>query len=356
VRAFLLTLLLICGLAVSSAHAQRIAVTSNLAVYVAPPANCAPGYYATTPPTPTTGCGNDATGTGSAAAPWATVQHALTVLYQGYDFGGLYAPTIYLASSLVGQPIGQAFFYPGFKMSGRLVGQPGTVPVLVGGSQPNVSVGIYNPFTITGDPNNPTGVFIQPGQHGFPCDNAVSLSDDAAVKITGMLFDTLACSTGHLLVFTGSFADLSYAWFGNAGSGTHSGLDQIGVAWGGAFVLITGPLTIAGGASSFIETGIDGGAQFSTNGQVPINITLAGIPSFSNGMFQASYGRIEMSAVTFSQYYPGQPVSITGAPAVAKYGGVINTSGVGAGPNTCQPSYFPSGTSPINVQDNAVCR
>lgn len=335
-----------------AALAQRTPVTANFSVYVAPPSSCTGGYWPDNSAAVTT-CGNDSTGNGTQGAPWATLQKAILYLYANYDFQGLYAPTIVLA--VANSP--NHFYYPGIWLAGRLLGQPGSIAPLAGGILPGVSFDGYNPFVIEGDPNNQLGAIIAPGEGDFPCTTALSLTDGAAVKVTGITLATL-CPANVVLVFGGgSLLDISDVTFGNAGTpGSDGGLDQVGAAFGG-FVYVTGHLTVSGSASSFMETGIGGGIQFNTNGAVPIKITLAEQPQYLNGMFSATYGRIEMSGVQFEQT---SGTGILGTAAVAKYGGVINTStGTGSGGNTCNPNYFPTnmGTgAQVSVQDNAVCR
>jgi hypothetical protein len=73
------------GGSISVTASGRTVAGSNLTFYVAPPSSCTPGHWGPSGPAVTT-CGNDSTGNGTQGAPWATCQHAITVLYQQYDF------------------------------------------------------------------------------------------------------------------------------------------------------------------------------------------------------------------------------------------------------------------------------
>lgn len=334
-----------------TATAQRAIVSANFSVYVAPATECTSGYWPDTM-MPVTACGSDVTGNGTQSAPWLNPQYAINMLYANYDFVGQFAPTIVLA---VANSPGN-FLYTGVSLSGRLLGQPGTIPTLLGGSLPNVSVGNYNPFTLMGDKNSQLGAIINPGSGGRPSVNALSMTEGAALKVIGITFDTTSANTSDILVFQGSFLDISYVTIGNAGTPwANTGLDQIGIAWGGSTVMVNGPITIVGSGSSFVEMGTDSNIYWNNNGQTPMTVACNGTPHYMNGMFNANNGTIWMGGVTF----PGCTISGPTA-AVAQFGGIIDTNtGTGAinGPPTCHGSYFPPGsTMQINQQDNGVCR
>ena len=322
-------LLLLVGPAV--AVAQRAPATSNLKVFVAPSGNCAGGYWGAGGP-PVSMCGDDAKGDGSQSAPWATPQHAIDVLYSKYDFLNTYAPTIQLASA----PAPRRFYYPGMQLSGRLLGQPGTLaPLVLSADHPTYPIGKYNPFTIKGDPTNPSGAVINPGAGGRPPIIGLSLTEGAAVKVTGLSFDTTHAAQDNIDVFLGSFLDLSHVVLGNAGNELRH--IQIGVAWGSTLE-VTGPITVAGNASSFLEMGAASVAYWNNNGdpKTPMKIDIVGEPQFSNGFINATKGAIWIANVHFNG-------KIKGTSAVAKFNGVIDTgtgNGTINGPLDLQAKLF----------------
>ena len=226
-----------------STSSQRIVPTGDVTINVAP-------------------TGSNVSSCGSVSSPCQTPQYAADLLYANYDFQCKYKPTIQLAAA----PPGQYYFYPGLNISGRLVGQCGTLkPLKVAPGKPDFVIGKYIPFTLRGDPNNPTGAFINPGRDGRPSGACISLSDGAALKVEGVACDTALAAQDGFDIFNGSFMDMSNVTFGNAGypGTTYSNHISVGM---GSTLMITGSYTISGSAWAHINVGANSLADYENNG------------------------------------------------------------------------------------------
>lgn len=364
IRKILIAILLSTMWVANAAAQNRISATEDVIAYVAPP-NCAGGYYGSTL-VPVTACGNDATADGSSALPYATLQAAIDYFDQNYDFRGKYAPFIKVASHAWPDP----FKYAGVMISNRFVGQPGGIPPLIyGDGTPPFVIGNYKPIVIQGDPDHPFNAIINPGTDDRPAQIALSLAGDARVQVRGIAFDTTYATADNIDVFGASTLDLADVGFGNASNDLKR--IHIGVAWGGT-LMINGLVSIAGHASSFIETGSNGTVYWNNNGNplTPMKVCIMGMPQFGNGMFNSNNGPLTVAGVTFPKCHvaddgtivdDGGRGQVQGTVAVSKYLGVIDTAtGTSAPGRTCNPDYFPQNIVPggvqVDVQDSAICR
>lgn len=256
----------------------RIAVTSDFTAYVAPPSPVAGAYWG--PNDPVLTGGSDAAGDGTKEAPFASPQMAADVLFADYDFKNRYRATIQLAVA----PQGLHHMYPGLQVSGKLIGQGGTIaPLVVGNGLPVYPVGKYRPFTLRGDPANPMGAFLNPGADGRPAMPGLSLTDEASMKVTGVTFDTTLCRQDCVGIYR-SFLDLSHCHFGNAGpqDDTSENL-HIAVAFQ-SHLMLTGPYSISGGAGSHIQIGQSSSVYTDNNGVgPPYVVPISGNPKFVQG-------------------------------------------------------------------------
>lgn len=320
----------------------RIQATGNMNFYIAPPTSFTGGYWASGG-TVTVG-GDDVLGDGSQAHPWATLQHAIDTLYANYDWVGKYAPTINVAS----KPAPGQFYYPRAAMSGRLLGQPGTMaPLQAAPGKPTFAIGNYNPFTIQGDPANPLGAFIVSGDFGFPADGpAFSMTEGAAAKVLGLTFDSGQSFQDNLDVMIGSFLDLSNVYFGNAGTPPNSYNINIGLAFNST-LFITGPINIVGNASAFIQAGQSSTIITNNNtGETgKVTITFSG-PTFTTAAFVIDGSHFYIQGLQFAGSFTGNGILAVDNASIS--------NGTGAGPNTC-PVGLVLG-HPSVIQDNSVCR
>jgi hypothetical protein len=318
----------------TSATAQRIVPTSDVWMYVSP-------------------YGNNETGSGSQNAPFATPQRAADELYAKYDFQCKYKPGIQLASA----PQGQQYYYPGLQISGRLVGQCGTMrPLVVGDGRPTYPIGKYLPLTLRGDPAYPLGAFLNPNPNaGRPAVPALSLTEGAALKVEGISFDTTLAKQDNVDVFNGAFLDLSHVVFGNAGDPAESWNIHIGVAWSSQLV-ITGPIDINGGAMGFLQTG-QGAVVYcdnnvGANGTEQIPITFHDNPLFRMANIMADAN----STIYLSCRVQG---TARGHRAVLTRNAVLDTLTGKTLPDAtigpCNQDVIP-GDKPMVIQDHSVCR
>jgi hypothetical protein len=243
-----------------------------------------------------------------------------------------------------------SFYYPLCQISGRLVGQPGGLPPLVvGPSKPNFNIGLYNPFVIQGDYTYPLGAFFVSGDFSMPSSGpAFSMTDGAAIKLTGLSFDSGAAAQDCMDVMNGSFIDVSYLEWGACGSGSGSANYNIGL--GIAFnsnAFVTGPLTLSSGhMNAFIQLGENSSLYPNTNGVTKQNIAM-GSPSFvTAAIVVGGSSALYIQGLSFSG-------SFTGNGLVDVESSMVE-SGTGAGPNTCPANLVLS--QPLIVQDYSVCR
>lgn len=283
-RAFLAAFLVFLA---SSALAQRIVPTADVTMYVAPPASCANGYWPGTPNVAVTTCGSDATGDGTQAAPFATPQKAHDTLAALYDFQCKWKPTIQLGVANVGSQ----WYYPGLLISGRLLGQCGTVAPLKWGAPPQtLPIGKYLPYTLRGDPANVNGAFFFPASFGSrPC---ISMSE-AALKVEGITCDTSGVNQDCIDVFANSHLEIGNVWFGNCGY--PQSFLVIGAAWGSS-VLFTGAITVSGSGGSFMQVATGTVQGNSDSGSPTIPITILNNPTFTQGFFVIDAGSVVYGA------------------------------------------------------------
>lgn len=310
---------------------SRIVPSADLTVYVSP-------------------TGSDSTGDGTSGNPWATPQHAVDVLYADYDFQGKYAATVQLAIAAAGQ---SPYFYPGVVMSGRLVGQGGTIPPqAVSATAPPFVYNKYHPFTIQGDTTgtNPLGAFINPGYQGRPTGPCVALTEGAALRIRGFGMSTYYSTQDMIDVFQNSFLDVGDVWFGQ--SGPTGQYNHMSVAWGST-IHISSKYTISGSAASHIGIGGAGATVISnTNGDPALGIT---IKVEGNNNFPAGFALIDNGIFYASGLYWDVTGTQTGPRAVICRNGVLQTNGGGSTNGGCSAHPLP-GNQPAIVQDNGVCR
>jgi len=278
-------------------------------------------------------------------SPWATVQHAVDTLMANYDFQCRWKVTIQLAVGSSSQPD----IYDGFQVSGRLVGQCGSVaPLIVGRGYPPFQMGKYLPFTVRGDPANPLGAFFNP-----TLKQCVSMSDGAGLKIEGFTCDTYAAKVDGIDVFNGSLLDISTIWFGNSGQGPEGtpGFLHMGVAWNST-VIFSGQIWVAGSAQSFMQIAHSIVQENSDNGAPLIPITFMG-GNFPSGVFIVDDSILYIYAFQFSG-------TVSGPKAVVMRNGVLfSNTGDGTAKScfTRNPNFMPgSWNADTQILDNSVCQ
>lgn len=324
----------------------------NASVFFAPPSATPPGAYWMVggAAVPIAAYGSDSTGDGTQAKPFATPQAAFDYLYEDVDLDGQYEASAYIGMA----PAGSQIFYPGVAISGRIVGQAGSIaPLYVAPGLPPFPIGKYRPFQLLGDPANPLGAFLVTGAPvGNPDIPSLSMTDGAALKVAGCSFATFG-PMDCIDVFEGALLDIGACYFGNAGSVSPTGYNlHIGVE--AATVLVTDMLTIDNGnASSFIQAGRSK-VLFANNGQpgTTVGVTILGAgSSFPHGFFQIDRADIFAIDVPFTGI-----LTPTTPQAVILRHGCLET-GHGPGPNSMPASYLFGGTgSPVLLQDYGITR
>jgi hypothetical protein len=279
---------------------MRIIPTADVTLHVAPPTIVSGSYW--TPGVPVTVAGDDATGDGSQTSPFATPQKAHDTFAENYDLQFKWKPTIQLAVA----PSPGQIFYPGLKVSGRLIGQAGTLPRLTSGATSTYFLGKYLPYTLRGDPLNMTGAFFHPGAHGFANQPGLTLTE-GAMKVEGVTFDTKSGSTANadcIDVFGNAFLDIGNVWFGNAA------FLHIGVAWNSA-LLFTAPIFVTGGAGiAFMQVAHSIVQGDSDSGSPLIPITISGSPSFPGGLIIIDHGVVYSSTLSITGAFTGGPMFV----------------------------------------------
>ncbi len=199
--------------------------------------------------TPASG-GSDATGNGTLAAPWATLGHAYSMLFNFYDAGGN-SITIQLAAGT----------YAPVNCIGAVPGCPALL--------------------IVGNTSNPASVIISntTGAFGSACVYAFFATP---LYISGITVNGLVSNGGGFCADTGGFIAFQNCNFGNMGaSGYHLG------TWGSGRINITGNYTINGSASVHLfQQG--GFVQVNTGTATLVTVTLTGIPNFSAAFIAAA--------------------------------------------------------------------
>jgi hypothetical protein len=319
----------------------RIRPTADVTLYVAPPTGPATGSWGDAVQV-TIPAGSDTTGDGTKAAPFATPQMAADELYDDYDLRGQYKATIQLAMGPAGSP--SAWIYPGMNISGRILGQAGTFPALtaVPGAPPWY-YGKYRPFTLQGD----IGGTVAPARGMamiYPAIGpAVSLTDGAALKLTGLVMDSSASKIDCIGLFNGSFLDLSNIMFGYAGLNTGASHISVGFQSG---VVVTGDYQVTGHAWSHMNVG-EGASVLYDKGTGKINVAVSNAPYWEGAFFVGdSNGSIYANSVL---------VAFNGAATGKKYafiGNALLDTGGHAGP----ADAFLPGNVAGTVGDYAVAR
>lgn len=324
-RYLLVALALLCC---TASHAHRIVPKADVVLNVAP-----------------TGADNYACTTQPQTQPCATPQYAADAIYARYDLQCKYKATIQLAVA----PPGEVYFYPGLNISGRLVGQCGTLkPLVVGPGKPPLSFGKYLPFTLQGDTAgaNNVGAFINPGSGGRPASSCISLTDGAALRVVGIACDTTNAATDGFDIMYGSFMDMAGVVFGNAGQPGASYNNHINVSFSSTLV-ITENYMIGGSAWSHLLVNSGSTAVYENNGVSSLPFTVTMNPNA--GIFTGGFVHVQ-GATLFAQAVNYVVQGNIVGPRAWIYGNGVVFTGQG-----CAPTYFP-GNAPMIVQDNAVCK
>lgn len=233
--------------------------------------------------------GNDVTGTGTLSLPWATIQHAATVVQSSYDLNGQ-VMTINVAA-------GTGTYTAGATISGPLVGATGPSSLVVQGASSGtttVSIGSGNCFVGTTGAMFTVNGFSLAASGSGNVGNAIVAQSGAQIAVgTDIVFE--ACGNNHIVAQSaGQVTGSSYSITG--GAGAHWNENK-------------GIITVGGGTT-----------------------TITGTPAFSTAFAIGSLGGlIESVGQTFSG-------SATGLRYSATLNSVIYTNGGGA-------TYLPGGTS-----------
>jgi hypothetical protein len=249
----------------------RTLATSNIIIYVSSQA------------------GSDTTGTGSAAAPFQTIQHAMDFAAATYDMGGgsLYTLQIKLANGT----------YANF-----------TARSIVGAAS----------FSLAGNLSTPASVVIQGTNNP-----AMFVPTGVSVTITGITFQASGSPTsyngaGHGIVCNGTVAQTGPVAFGTCG-----GSQILVQAGGGGYTSNGYAIALTGGAQSAFQ--VFGGALCTL---VNTNVSISNSPNYSAAFAIANAcGILAAYSMTFGGTATGQTYS-------AAQNGVILTNGAGA-------NYFP---------------
>jgi len=218
---------------------------------------------------------------------------------------------------------------------------------VVGNGFPPFLIGKYIPFTVRGDPDNPNGAFFYPSDR--PC---VSITDGAGLKLEGITCDTSRTTMDCIDVFNGSYLDLSYAWFGQAGN--HGQFLHMGVAWNST-VIFTGQIWITGSAASFMQIA-HSISQANIDGDAPrVPVTFIGSPTFLWGVFLVDDSIVYTNGMSFSG-------SVIGSKATVMRNGVLFTNTGNGTARSCftnpgTQSVIPGTWDPaVSILDNSVCQ
>lgn len=262
------------------------------------------------------------TGNGSPNNPYS-IQPVIDDLFSNYDLAG-FNVTIKLRAGILGSAT-PYIFYKGFVLSGRMVGQSGLgIPLLNMPGEPPFVIGRKGRLSIIGseNPDHPHGAFIFPMPGDAAC---VSISEGAAVAMSGIGMDTSRVRQDCIDVFDGAFLDLKDIVFGNAGAAFSN---HISAAFG-AKVQISGRVMVSGSAASFATIGNNSCLYWNNNGDPGLTIpfTLTATPNFRDAFLQADNGIVYAHAVAFSG-------AAIGKRWVAVRNGVIST-------NSADPNYLP---------------
>lgn len=233
--------------------------------------------------------GNDATGTGSAGSPWATIQKAFNVLQASYDLAGFIAFIHVGAGTFAGATMSTSI--PGATFGG------GSVQIIGTGA----------------------GTIIQgaSGQAALVAAGGGKFSVQSATIGGAGAYGLRANSGGGIGFSAVTFAAVSFA---------HIFIEYQGVA------ICTGNYTVSGSALAHFS--LYGAGATLVNFAGPYVCTLVGTPAFAAGFARASDNAVllaQNSWLTFSG-------AATGPRYNANANGTIDTNGSGA-------SYFPGGSA-----------
>lgn len=262
------------------------------------------------------------TGNGSYNNPYS-IQPAIDDLFANYDFAG-HNVTIKLQAGILGSS-NPYIFYKGFVLSGRMVGQSGLgIPLLNMPGEPPFVIGRKGRLSIVGseNPGHPHGAFIYPMPGEAAC---VSISEGAAIAISGVGMDSGRVRQDCIDVFDGAFLDLKNIVFGNAGAAFSN---HISAAFG-AKVQISGHIMVSGPSASFATVGNNSCLYWNNNGEAGLTLpfTLTSTPYFRDAFLQVDNGIAYAHAVAFNGAAAGKRWSVM-------RNGVIST-------NSPDPNYLP---------------
>lgn len=292
----------------------RIRPTADVTLYVAPPSTPAIGSWGDgVQVTIPSGC--DSTGEGTKTSPFATLQRAADELYDDYDFRNQYRATIQLALG----PPGTAWFYQGMGISGKLMGQGGTLPALTAApGLPGWHYGKYLPFTLQGDTTGTVSLARGMAIIYPTTGTCLSLTDGAALKIRGFAVDSSLSGIDCIGIFQ-SFLDFSNILFGTAGC--NSGASHISVGFDST-LMPTGDYEIHGSAWAHINTAEGSGLLYDSAG-ARINVTVSGCPNWQGAFFVLDSN----STIYASNFLVGFSGSATGKKFVAIGNSKLDTGG-----------------------------
>jgi len=233
--------------------------------------------------------GNDVTGDGSSAHPFATIQHAWNLLHNFYDLNG-YTATIQL--------IGSTNFTAGLAALGQIPGQYGPSSIVLDGGG----------LTLT--TTNATAIYAGYGA-------GLSLQNIRLGTVTGG--DCIGANFGGQ-VFLGTGVTF--------GSCIRAHMD----CWSGGSVLVGQNYTINGGATWHMLTDGSGFISTATSNIAPM-ATLSGTPSFSGTgsafLCSQNSGIIELGQMTFSGAATGQKMIVQyNGILTSNYGLITSTGGI----------------------------
>jgi hypothetical protein len=227
--------------------------------------------------------GNDSTGAGTLALPWATIEHAVNVIRTGYDLAGQ-TMTINVAAGS---------YTAGAALGGPVVGAFGTGSLVIqgaGSGSTTISVSAANCFTATRGAGYTINGFTLVATGSGTTGNCVIAQSGGNITIgTDIIFGS--AGTAHIAAQTGGLVDATSYTIG-AGAAAH---------WDEA----KGTIVVQGGA-----------------------ITLAGTPNFTGAFAVGQYGGLmEVAGETFTG-------AATGVRYLLTLNSVIYTAGGGG-------SYLP---------------
>ena len=256
----------------------RTKLTANLTLYVA-----------------TTG--SDATGDGSAALPFATIQHAYDTLARLYDLSG-FSATIQVEDGTYNQ---------GVYISGGLVGQVDWSSLIIQGN-----IAAPDNCVLTATVAGALGALIDVGFNG-------------AATIRGFKLSCFGSSPSCIAVGGAGIAVISALDF----AASDSTAAHISLSSGGQLNVV-GNYTISGGCRAHFY--VESSGSFFVLGGSSATITVVGSPAFTTFATTTTNGQVEVQA-TFVGAAIGQRYSVT-------LNGVIATNGAG-------PNFFPGNSAGV---------